>query len=296
MLAPHAKIAVVAPAGPFVPERLTSAWKELAAADLQLIESPNLYAVHRYLAGAIDQRVADLTWALTAADLDAVWYARGGFGTTQLLAHLPWEGLKVRPTIGFSDATALLTALYARGLPAIHGPVLQGMADPALTFSRGVTVDAQSREAILNLLLNDVLPALPGQLLCGPCNPIQAPITGGNLCVLASLVGTSFQAQTRNHIVLLEDTGEPPYRVDRLLTQLIQAGGLAGAVGVALGDFDGCEAKNADYTVHDVLRELLEPLNIPVLWGLPFGHTPRNIAFRYGARAQLSEHGLTFPS
>lgn len=294
MLAPHAKIAVVAPAGPFVPERLTSAWAMMAQSDLQLVESPNLYAVHRYLAGAIDQRLADLTWALTAADLDAVWYARGGFGTAQLLEDLPWESLRVRPTIGFSDATALLTALYARGLPAIHGPVLQGLADPALNFSRGVTVDAQSRDSILHLLLGDVMSPLPGQFLCGPQTAIKAPVTGGNLCVLASMVGTRFQAQTLNHIVLLEDTGEPPYRIDRLLTQLIQAGGLSGAVAIGLGDFDGCEAKNADYTVHDVLRERLEPLNIPVLYGLPFGHTPRNIAFRYGAVAQLDERGLTF--
>jgi muramoyltetrapeptide carboxypeptidase len=123
---------------------------------------------------------------------------------------------------------------------------------------------------------------------------VQGPVIGGNLAVLASLCGTSAQLRGRSAIVVLEELKEAPYRIDRLLSQLLASGGLDGVAGIALGDFLNCEPKDADWTLTDVLRDLLLPLGVPVLTGLPVGHGARNFAFPYGALAEMDGEGVRF--
>jgi len=114
------------------------------------------------------------------------------------------------------------------------------------------------------------------------------------LCVLASLAGTPGALRAAGCIVALEDTGEAPYKVDRLLTQLLQGGAFEGVRGFALGTFDGADApEGADWTVRDVLLERLAPLGVPVLGGLPFGHGRANRAFRFG-HARIDGDQLTW--
>ena len=110
MLKQGARIAVVAPAGRFDKKRLTRGMNILREWEYQLVPGPNLNAAHRYFAGTTEQRIEDMTWALTDPDIDAVWFARGGYGTVQVLESLPWDQIDDRPVIGFSDATALFAA------------------------------------------------------------------------------------------------------------------------------------------------------------------------------------------
>lgn len=295
MLRQNARIAVVAPAGVFLPERLEIASRMLRSFGYEPVLGPNVQARHRYLAGTAAQRAADLAWALTAPDIDAVWFARGGYGTAQTLALLPWDRLDGRPVIGFSDATALLVAMHQRGLRGIHGPVLHGLVEFDLGSSPPVTpIDTESRAVLLELLATGVAPALPGRPLLGDSAPVRGPVIGGNLTVLASLAGTPWALDATDSIVVLEDVHEPPYRIERALCQLLDSGGLRGARGVALGDFYHCRPDAPDYTLADIFREHLGTLGIPVVFGLPVGHTVHNYAWIHGAEGTLSPDGITW--
>ncbi len=287
-----ARIAVVAPAGMFTAERLLRGMDVVRSWGYELVEAPHLHDKARYTAGTADVRSADLNWALTDPDIDAVWFARGGYGTAHLLAQIPWTQLDGRPVIGFSDATALLTALQQRSLPAIHGPVLQTLSNDAFGATGAVLVDDASRRALRDLLQNGQWPTLPGELLCGPARPVRGPVVGGNLTVLGSLAGTPWAVRAQGAILLLEEVAEPPYRIDRMVTQLRQSGALQGVLGIALGDF--LEPRTDAAEMRAVLQDLLAPLGVPVVIGLPVGHGAANLAWPVGGMATLAMDGLRF--
>ena len=224
-------------------------------------------------------------WALTAPDIDAVWFTRGGFGTVHLLEAIPWPRIDDRPVIGFSDATALFTAMTVRGAGCgVHGPVLHSLADHP---------DERSRERLHRVLLEGGIETLSGRHLTGPDVTIEGPLVGGNLCVLASLVGTPFALRARGKVLLLEEIGERPYQVDRLVTQLRLGGVLDGVLGIALGEFIAPRhPADADIDMNAVLRDLLAPLGVPVIAGLPIGHGAANSTVRLGAPVRLDGEGL----
>ena len=275
-------MAVVAPAGIYDPERLKRGMDLGRSWGLEFVDSPHLGDRHRYLAGTAEARSQDLRWALSAGHIDAVWFARGGYGTVQTLDALP-DRMDRRPIIGFSDATALHVALRGRGRP-IHGPVLNALA--ALN-------DADSQEALRALLLEGGTVHLSGERVAGPSGAVRGPVTGGNLTVLASLCGTRDAWSAAGQIVVLEDVGEAPYRLDRALTQLLRAGAFVGARGIALGEFVSCKPpEGADWTLLDVLLERLGPLGVPIVAGLPVGHGARNHAWPVGGAGVLDAEGL----
>lgn len=283
LLHPGARIAVVAPSHPFREEGYQAGAALLRSWGYEVVEPPNLRQQFRYNAGTVAERAADLGWALTAPHIDAVWVVRGGSGNGRLLQHLPWDRVaRRRPIFGFSDATALFAGCWrhARGKP-VHAPVLHSLTDHA---------DASSRDA-LRALLQGAPPALGGRWLAGPQEVVEAPIVGGNLCVLASLCGTPWQLDARGCVLLLEDIGEPPYKLDRMLWQLEEAGQLDGVAGVLLGEFTGCTPRlrpgQVPWTLNDQLSDLLQPLGVPVYTEVPVGHGPINHAFVWGSPVRL---------
>lgn len=303
MLTDGARVAILAPAGIYSPERLASGYEQLRAYGLSPVEAPNLCAKDRYCAGTAVQRLADLDWALSDPTIDAVWAARGGFGCAHLLPDLGLERWIAKPIIGFSDLTALLNPLHQagwlqRGGQLIHGPVVQTLAaGPAEGSAAPVLVDQESRNVLQSLLLGEAR-LFPGQWIAGPRpNGLTGPVVGGNLAVLASLCGTPWQLQARGAIVLLEDVSEAPYRIDRLITQLLQSGALDGALAVGIGELVGCDATDASglsYGSLPVLVERLAATGLPVVAELPFGHGPRNFAWPLGAVARMTADGLAW--
>ena len=285
MLKQGSRIAVVAPAGRFDRKRLNRGMNILQEWEYNLVPGPNLFAAHRYFAGTSEQRAADLHWALTDPDIDAVWFARGGYGTVQVLKDIPWSQLDDRPVIGFSDATALFCAMVAKKKGhAVHAPVIHSLADH---------VDEVSKRALKHWMASGTIADFPGKRLCGHTESVEGEVVGGNLCVLASLAGSEWTLKAKDKILLLEDVGEAPYRVDRMLTQLLGAGTFDGVKGIALGTFYGCEAPNdAGWSLGDILRERLSPLNVPVVAGMPVGHGPQNKPWRVGTYARLQANGL----
>ncbi|NOY24898.1 MAG: LD-carboxypeptidase [Oligoflexia bacterium] len=285
MLVSGSRVGVVSPAGIYDVDRLRAGLALIQTWGLVPVLAPNLGERYRYTAGTLAHRKADLGWALGSPELDAVWFARGGYGTVHLLcgvADLVRDG---RPIIGFSDATALFCALdRARLGVRVHGPVLHSLCDLA---------DQSSQAALRSMLLDQAPVRLQGVHLAGPRRPAQGRLVGGNLCVLASLAGTPWALDGRGAIVVLEDIGEPPYKLDRLVTQLMCSGALDGVVGIALGSFTGCQPPaDASWTLEDLLADLLAPLGVPVVGRLPIGHTHRNHAWQHGAVASLSPDAL----
>lgn len=284
-LRPGARIGIVGPAGIHDPQSLAHGCDRVRGWGFEPVPGPHLGARHRYMAGTDAERLHDLRWALTAPDLDAVWLARGGYGITRLLPLLPGEEVAPRPVLGFSDATALLWSLWRRGVPgAVHAPVLNSLAH---------LPDAASLEALRRLLQEGrggewrVDIRIPGSA--------TGPLVGGNLCTLASLAGTAEGFRAPGAILLLEEVGEAPYRVDRLLTQLRDSGGLDGIRAVAMGDFQDCSAPaGAGWDVLDVVEDAVRPLGIPLVTGVPVGHGARNHPFVLGAPAVLSGGTLSW--
>ena len=285
MLSPGARVAVVAPAGVFDPDRLNKGLAMASAWGLTMVPGSNLNCKMRYTAGTVEQRAADLNWALTAPDIDGVWFARGGYGTAQLLEHLNWGDVDKRLVIGFSDATALFVALSSRGRGRpIHGPVLHSLADLA---------DKQSQDALRALIMEGDPGWLPIRPLMRCGESVCAPVVGGNLCVMTSLCGTPFQLDARDSILVIEDVGEAPYRLDRMVSQLKSSGSLDGVAAIVLGDFQGSHPPgDASWTMEEMWADLLSPLNVPVVMGLPVGHGKRNLAWQVGGMGTLTLEGL----
>jgi muramoyltetrapeptide carboxypeptidase len=287
LLKPGAGIAVIAPAGIPKQAELAQGIALLEDWGYHVIEGEHLYAQYRYNAGTVADRTADLTWALTSPDIDAVWLARGGYGCIHCLADLPREPAKARVLVGNSDATSLLSALHRRGhTHLIHGPMLESLA---------ARVDGESRGCIRQLLTTSVGPAIRIEQLCGPSGSVSGRLVGGNLTVLASIAGTPWAMNAVDSIVLLEDIGEAAYRLDRSIMQLLASGGLAGARAIVFGEFFRCALpQNASFSIEDVMKDLLAPLGIPIFFGAAIGHGSRNLAWRYAHAVTIQDGAVNF--
>ena len=281
-LRPGARVAVVAPAGPFERTALEAGLAVLAARyAVQL--APELFARQRYLAGSDAQRLAQLTTALGDPDIGAVFCARGGYGAMRLLPAL--EGLTPapKPLVGFSDITALHAWLQRNGLISVHGPVLTQLGK----------LETQTHERLF-ALLEDGAPAAPLQgtdtFVPGVA---EGPLQGGTLAVLSRLLGTPYLPPLEGAVLLLEDVGEQPYRLDRMWTHLALAGVFRQVRGIVLGAFTGCEPRDADYTSAQVLRDLATATGLPCAAGFPIGHGERNEPVPLGARVRLDATART---
>jgi muramoyltetrapeptide carboxypeptidase len=271
-------VAVIAPAGGF--ERSAfEAGLALVRARYGAEYGDGLFERQRYLAGSDARRLAELHAALADPGIRAVFCVRGGYGATRLLPQLAPgapEGAP-KPLVGFSDITALHLWLQAHGRISIHGPVLAQLPRlPAATCAR------------LFELLESVRPAPP---LTGSATYVEGvaegPLLGGNLSVFTRLLGTPYMPPLDGAILLLEDQGERPYRLDRMWTHLGLAGVFARVRGIALGSFTACEEPGANYTSAEVLRELALNTGLPCAAGFPIGHGVVNEPVPLGVRVRL---------
>lgn len=265
---------VVAPSGPFERSHFERG-AELLRPLFDLRFDEGLFSRDRYLAGSDQRRAAELQAALDAPDAAAILVARGGYGAMRLLPHLRFPA-RVAPLLGFSDVTALHAALWARGHRSLHGPNLTQLGtQPPDVVAR-----------LLTLFHGLPVPSLGGGVCVVP-GVVEGPLVGGNLAVLASLVGTPYFPSLDGCVLLLEDVGERPYRLDRLWTQLALSGALARVAGVVFGDFTGCDEKGADYGPLDVLQDLARALGRPCAGGFPVGHGAVNHPWVHGGRVRL---------
>jgi muramoyltetrapeptide carboxypeptidase len=234
------------------------------------------------------ERLADLQKALADPRYRAVFCTRGGYGSGRLLGRLDLSSLvkDPKPVVGYSDITALLSAILAEtGVVGFHGPMV------ATTEAMDAGEDGWRLQAelLFDARRAPSLPPMgttPRTIRAGRA---EGPLVGGNLTLVQSLIGTDWQLDTRGSILFLEDTDEAPYRVDRMLTHLAQAGVFAGVAGVVLGDFhiEDTPLGSEHPPMLEVLEERLAQLDVPVVRGFPIGHLPRAWTLPVGARARL---------
>lgn len=223
-----------------------------------------------YLAGSDERRAADLAAMIDDPAVRAIWFARGGYGTARILDRVPWKRLARRPKtlIGYSDLTALFCAAASRTRAAcLYGPGVSELGNRDSFHARSLRTLLEGREI--------EMPVGPGRVLVP--GRARGPLAGGNLSALTSLLGTPFQPVLRGRILLLEDVGEPAYRLDRMLTQLRLAGAFEGLAGVLLGGFDPAPRLRfpPDRPAAEIVRENFAGLGVPVVARLPVGHVPR---------------------
>lgn len=285
-LTPGARVAVIAPASAFDRASFESGLA-LIGARYDVHYRPAIFERHRYLAGSDNRRLEELTDALLDPAVKAVFCARGGYGATRLLARLASVGpLAPKPLVGFSDITALHFWLQSRGIASIHGPVLTQLG----------LLPVASRQRLFHLLESPApAPALSASDTYVP-GAAQGPLLGGTLSVVTRLLGTPYMPSLEGAILLLEDVGERPYRLDRMWTHLELAGVFGQVRGIALGSFTNCEEKDADYSACDLLRELAQATGLPCAAGFPIGHGAANEPVPLGARVRLDAgaRSLTF--
>jgi len=290
-------VAVISPAGPLPAARtadLDRGMDRLRAWGLRPTLARHARAQAGYLAGSDEERLGDLQRALDDPAVRAVFCVRGGYGCTRLLPGIDWSGFRKapKPIVGYSDVTALLAAAQREGVVGFHGPMVATSAGHAM----GEAAAAQQRALLFDGERPVPLPAAEGDvahvLVKGRA---EGPLVGGNLSLVAALAGTPWAVRGRGAVLFLEDTDEPPYSVDRMLTQLRQSGALDGVAGVALGDFGfgkgGADAVRRAMT--PVFLDRLGDLGVPVAYGFPFGHRARSWTLPVGVRARLDAQNAT---
>jgi len=273
-------VGIAAPAAAVDPDRLAAGEDRWRKAGFSIVRRDDLLARRRYLAGDDARRAAELMELVANPRVEAIVCARGGYGSPRILDRLDAAAVRAarKPLVGFSDITALLLwQRRAAGLVGFHGPMLDRGGD-----LRDEEIDA------LVALLTGVGPARTvwrGEQGAG--GSATGRLTGGSLTMIAASLGTPWEIDTRGAVLLLEDVGERPYRIDRLLEHLRSAGKLAPVAAIGLGRFDRCDEPDGSVTAAQVLREAIEALGVPWVSGLPFGHGAPNLPWPLGARARV---------
>ncbi|MFJ5219907.1 LD-carboxypeptidase [Streptomyces sp. NPDC088354] len=284
-LVPGDRVAVVAPSGPVVPERLDAGLDILREWGLDPVVAPHVRDRHprfRYLAGEDAARAHDFQQAWCDPDVAAVLCARGGYGVQRMTDLLDWDALRAagpKVLLGFSDITALHEAFALRlGLATLHGTMIAAQAfvkdGPTRDHVRATLFDPESVRVLGSADARTLVPGTARGITVGGC-----------LSLMAAGIGTpDGRSGMAGGILLLEDVGEEPYRIDRTLTQLLRSGLLDGVAGIALGSWQDCGPYER---VREVLRDRLGGLGVPVLEELGFGHGDRSLTVPLGVPAVL---------
>ena len=281
-------IGVVAPSSPFDKASLDKGIEAIHQMGFGTRIDPQAYAGDGYLAGTDAERADQLNAMFGDPEVRAVMCARGGYGALRILDRLDYALMASypKPLIGFSDATALHQAVYKRcGMATFHGPTVT-------TLGRSNQAGRRSWfQALTRVQMQSIAMPRADFLIPGVAEGV---LVGGNLTVLSHLIGTPFWVPLNAKLLFIEEVGEAPYRIDRMLFQMKMAGLLEGLAGVVLGGFERCGQLGI---IHQMARTFFEEQDIPVAAGLPMGHGHNNLTIALGALARLDSGSgeLSFP-
>ena len=295
------QVGLITPASYIDDDGLEKAVTNLESLGLKVVMGKHIRERYGSMAGTDAQRLADLHQMFESPAIKGLWCARGGYGAARLLNQIDFRLLKSQPKVlvGYSDITALHCAiLQESGLTTFHGPV------GSSTFTDYTR--AQINTTLFQPTPTQTIGIAAAQLEQAETDSSYTPytitpgkatgqLTGGNLSLLAALAGTPYQPDIRGKLLFIEDIGEKPYRLDRMLTTLLQAWPLQQAAGIVLGVFAGCEASPNSFSLslRQTLKDRLGDLDIPVLYGFSFGHIDDMATFPMGIQAQLDTEAQT---
>lgn len=294
-LPPGGTIGICSPAGPPPDGALERARRRLEARGYRVVLAPRAGAAHAaypYLAGTADERAADLQALLADPSIDLVLCARGGYGSMHLLDRIDYEAVRrdPKPVVGYSDISALTLALWARAdVVSFSGPMATGRdgfseetMDPDSTAGFFAAVSSPARPL--------VLPSLPGDppwIRHRGGGLVQGPVVPVCLSLLETLMGTPYQPDLTGAILVIEDTHEAVYAVDRSLTQLRLAGLLDRLTALLIGSFNGTDEDEALAAAVPQLAREMTPSHVAVASGVAYGHQRRRLTLPVGARATV---------
>ncbi len=278
-------IGIVAPAGPFDKAKLQAGIKVLESMGFKLFVPEGLFKKEDYLAGSDTHRAETLNRLFENDSIRAIMCARGGFGSLRILSLINTEIVRNNPKIfiGFSDITAIHSFLYTKcGLVSFHGPMVATIADNCL----------KTRDAMFEAITaGKKLRIKPEKGWIIQHGIAQGPVFGGNMATLCHLTGTEYEPDLKGHILFFEDTDEPLYKIDRMLTQMKFAGVLDGVVGIVLGSFKNCGEHEKVYMIFE---RMFRDDGIPILAGFAIGHEQSNITVPIGLKATIDTDNHLF--
>jgi muramoyltetrapeptide carboxypeptidase len=278
-------IAIIAPASPIDnADVLRQGAAALESMGFRVRFDERILQSSRYLAGVDTARAEELMRSFEDPSVNAVIALRGGYGCARLIPLLEERRLRPYPKIfmGFSDLTTLHLHFRKRfGWITFHGPMAASSTLNAITPAQ--------RHHLLSLLTDPgYRPVLKfPQLKSWTSGKAEGILTGGCLSIIEASIGTPYEIVTAGKILFLEDHGEPPYRLDRMITHLQLAGKFRSLAGILLGSFRDCNPSQGDYSADDILRDLLTPLGIPIVANFPAGHITDNWAIPFGVKVRI---------
>ncbi len=297
------KIGLIAPGFQIREDQLEKSIQNLKLFGFQAVYSNRLLGKSGYFSGTDLERADDINDFFANPEIKGIMAIKGGYGCARILNLLDYQTIRKNPKviIGFSDVTALLNAIYQEtGLITFHGPVSQ-------TIYRDYNA-MQFKRIIMNPAKYTLIESSPDDLKLSLENPeynryiitkgkAEGQLIGGNLSVFVSMTGTKYQLDCKGKIVFIEDLDEEPYRIDRMLTQLIESGMLQQASGIVFGICKGCNTSKSkipdSFSLKDVVEDRIKPLGIPACYGLSFGHNIHNFTIPVGIDAKLDTEKMT---
>ncbi len=264
-------------------------------------QGKHLYSRNQYLAGTDLQRAQDVNRMFGDKDVDAIFCLRGGYGTPRILPYLDYDLIARNPKVflGSSDITGILIAMYVKtGLVGFHGAnASQNFSDYTLAEFKKVLVNPSAKTSIGQppaIEKSEGFVEKTNRITRFTGGVATGPLIGGNLSLIATLIGTPYEPDFRDCILFLEDVHEAPYRIDRMLTQLWLAGKLQQVAGIAFGKFTKTDDDSGNtFSVEEVIRMRCEPLGVPVIRGLMIGHVQNKTVVPIGIEAELNANAGT---
>lgn len=279
-------IAIVAPAGILKnKEEVIQKAKELAESwGLKVVFGKNLFNQNHHFSGTDEERCQDFQTALDNKNIKAIWAARGGYGSVRILDLLDYTKFKQHPKwiIGYSDITAFHNQMHHLGVETIHGMMASSLGDDPKDMIETVS---SFKKALFGDALSYTIPSSkynrPGV--------VEGQIIGGNLSILASMLGSESQLNTDGKILFIEEIGEYKYSIDRMLQSLKRAGYFAKVKGIVIGEMTKVKPNTTVWgsSIEQLILEVV-PKDIPVLFDFPAGHEPDNRALIFGRQIELS--------
>jgi len=292
-LRPGDLIGLVAPASPMKHDRLEHGIRYLENLGFKINPGKFVYHEHGYLAGRDRERADDINKMFRDRRVKAIFCIRGGYGTPRLLPLLDYHAIRANPKIfvGYSDITAIqLAMLRHAGLITFSGPMV------AAEMAKGI--DPFTEENFWRILMHpepfgDLVRPAGGHYQIITRGNAAGQLLGGCLSLLACLVGSPYFPNVQGRIFCVEEIGEAPYRLDRMLAQLREAGILKNIGGFVLGQMTDCVPTDNEpsQTIEDLMRDFIKPLKIPAMAGLDYGHVNVKYTLPFGVQAELIARG-----
>lgn len=287
----NSTIGIVAPASPEDKDKIDQKIFEFEKLGYTVKLSKHLYDKCGSLAGYDSDRAKDLLDMFVNDSIDGIVCLRGGYGSSRLIPYLDEKIIKSNPKFfcGYSDITLLLNYFSNLNLISFHGPMITSNFEDKVTQDYFINVSSYNK----NNFCYDLLKLNP-KLSTYNLSSFEGKIVGGNLSLICSSLSTKYEINTKNSILLIEEVNEAPYCIDRMLTQLINSGKLKKCKGIIIGDFTDCTLPNysKSSTTEEVILNRLLPLGIPLIIGMPFGHSYPNITIPIGVKGSFNDEDM----